>query len=463
LISSLRLNGLNFSGAFPLSTTDSDFVYRNNHIGSLREVMQNWCSDLGYDFYCSGRTFFGISLKNPIDITNITTVADPTSTIGQYFQINSNNANSAILSFNSKTSLDNTFRQSVVVENSYPVTQKDVNKTVTRYVGITPLHPISLNQININSTNDTNVYGTKFVRPRYEIQEFDSFNINAANSRYNSNFGRLDGRSYVDVDAAIALTNYNSDLRDIFVAQRALYNNVNAGSPYNILTNPYCLANFNALGIFPLVELTGSYLKSDVIEEFFKDAEKNGVENLNIDQQYFRVFFGYYYENLKNDIINWEKEAASAMYKYGIVTNGILTQFPYVPFNILSDISPTAGFYGQNGLVYSRLQNSFTPEIKQYPNVVDAPFLPVLLESGYVKTNTRGVYPYNNPNYNAFIPPGFSEYPGRLPTGLWIGALENDWGTTQQTFDRSISLNLNDPCQDGMNLNNEPTITLVDM
>jgi len=460
LISSLRLNGLNFTGAFPLSTTDSDFVYRNNHIGSLREVMQNWCSDLGYDFYCSGRSFFGINLKNPIDITNLTTIADPTSTIGQYFQINSSNSNTAILSFNSKTSLDNTFMQSVIVQNSYPITQKNVSKTINRYIGVTPLHPISINQMNANVVADLNVYGTPFIRPRYEIQEFDSNNL--SNDKYNSNFARLDGRSYSDVDAAIALSNYSSDLRDIFTAQRALYNNGFSTPYYNILTNPYCLANFNALGLFPLVELTGTFLKTSVIEEFFKDAEHNGVENLNIDQQYFRVFFGYYYEDLKNDIIDWEKNAASAMYKYGIVTNGILTQFPYVPFDILSDVSPNAGFYGQNGLVYSRLQNSFNPEIKQYPNVVDAPFLPVLLESGYVKTNSRGVYPFNNSNYNAFIPPGFSEYPGRLPTGLWIGQLENDWGTTQQTFDRAISLNLNDPCQDNYQLNSNVSAILTD-
>jgi hypothetical protein len=453
LISSLRLNGLNFSGAFPLSTTDSDFVYRNNHIGSLREVMQNWCSDLGYDFYCSGRTFLGINLKNPIDITNLTTIADPTSAIGQYFQINSSNANTAILSFNSKTSLDNTFRQSVVVENSYPITEKDVSKTVQRYVGITPLHPISLNQINIAQMSDVNVYGTPFQRPQYEISEFDpTYDFYSSNQllpkgaktppRYTSNFSRLDGRSYNDVDAAIALSNYNDTLRDIYVAQRALRNV--SGSA--ILANPYCLANFNALGIFPILEIDSEEMKSNIVEDYFQNIEKDGVQNLNIDQQYFRVFLGYYYSDFKNDIVNWEKEAASAMYKYGIVTKGILNKFPYVPFNILNDISPTAGFYGSNGLIYSRLQNRFTPDIKQYPSVQNTPFLSTLLYSGYVKTASTGVYPYNNPNYPTFIPPGFSDYPGRLPTGLWVGAIDNDWGTIKQDFDRALSLNLNDPC-----------------
>jgi hypothetical protein len=459
LLSALRKGGLIFTGSFPWGTGDSDYVYRNNHNGSLREVLQNWCSDLAYTFYTSGRAFVGINLQNPIDISGITLAADPTTSVGQYFRINDSGlaggGNTTILDFESNVSLDNTFTQAVVVDNSYPITQKNISKTVKKFVGATPMHPISLNQIDMDNVGDINVYGTLFNRPKFEINSFDSnqFNPNNAESCYWTNFARLDGRSYVDVDAAIALTKYNPALRDIYVAQRALYNvgaysqSVNGISPnFNPLTNAYCVANFTALGMFPIMEITGANFKTEIILDNFKNVEKDDISNLNIDQQYFRVFIGYYYGDLKKQIIEWESAAGEAMYKYGAITRGILTEFPYVPPNYLNDISPTVGFYGQQGLIYERLNNSFVPNTARYQDVKYTPFADVLLYSGYVSSNSPGVYYQNSNIYNPFIPPGYSDYVGRLPTGLWVATLDNDWGTLQTQFDQAMSFSLNDPC-----------------
>ena len=453
-MAALRKGGLVFTGSFPWGTGDSDYVYRNNHNGSLREVLQNWCSDLAYTFYTSGRAFVGINLQNPINISGITSAADPTTSVGQYFQINDSGlpggANTTILDFKSSASLENTFTQAVVVDNSYPITQKNISKTVKKYVGATPLHPISLNQIDMYGITDINAYGTNFNRPRFEIDSFDYDNFASC---YWANFARLDGRSYVDVDAAIALTKYNPALRDIYVAQRALYNvgqYVNNTSP-NIegiaqpLTNAYCVANFTALGMFPIMEITGADFKTEIIVDNFKNAEKDGISNINIDQQYFRVFIGYYYDGLKKQILDWER-AGESMYKYGAVTRGILTQFPYVPPNYLNDISPTAGFYGQYGLIYERLNNSFTPDTNRYQDIKYTPFSQAMLYSGYVSSNSPGVYYQNNNSFNPFIPPGYSDYAGRLPTGLWVSTLDNDWGTLQTQFDQALSFNLGDPC-----------------
>lgn len=457
LICALRKNGLNFSGSFPYGTGDSDYVYRNNHNGSLREVLQNWCSDLAYTFYCSGRTFIGINLQNPIDISAITQIGDPNSSVGQYFEINASSGNSAILNLNLSASLENTFMQSVVVDNSYPITQKDISKSVKKYVGITPLHPISLNQISSGSINDYNLYGTSFFRRQFETPVFDYGQFNQS---YFATFGRLDGRSYSDVDAAIALSNYNDALRDIFVAQRAL-NNIasfggvlsntvqnNAVTGSGCLTNPYCAANFAALGMFPLMEVTDNVTKAGIIRDNFTNADKNNISNINIDQQFFRVFIGYYYSDLKDSIVAWEKAAANSMYKYGIVTKGILTDEPFVPPNLLTDISPTAGFFGLDGLIYTRVTNTFTPNTERYAAVQYTPFADALLYSGYVSSNSQGSYYNNNNQYNPFIPPGYSDYPGRLPTGLWVSTLDNSWGTLQTDFARSLSFNLDDPCAD---------------
>lgn len=475
LVSALRLNGISFSGSFPTGTGDSDFVYRNNYNGSLREVLSSWCSDLAYTFYTSGRTFIGINLQNPIDISALTSIADPTSQVGQYFEINSSGnvtsgGNSAILNFNSKTSLDNTFMQAVVCDNSYPITEKQVSKSVKKYIGITPLHPTSLNQINSGLVNDTNLYGSPFIRSGYEIPWFDSglgqFGNSLFTDGYFANFARLDGRSYNDLDAAIALSNYDDTLRELFVAQRCLFNawDINGvaipqlnwvpeqagnGNTFWPLNNAYCRANFAALGLFPIMEITNSELKTNIIFDNFRNAEKDGIANINTDQRYFRVFLGYYYEDLKNDITAWEKNAARAMYKYGVVTQGPLTGQPFAPINQLDDITPNAGFYGASGLVYSRIENSFTPETNRYQDVKYAPYLDVMLYSGYVvTTGTTGVYYSGSNKYNPFVPPGFSDYPGRLPTGLWISTLDNDWGTLQETFQTSLAFNLSDPCAD---------------
>jgi hypothetical protein len=452
LLASLRKNGMKFIGSFPTGLVDSDFIYRANHIGSLREVLQNWCSDLGYTFYCSGRSFVGIDLKNPIDISNIANIADPTTNLGKYFVINNRNTeiggsdtNSAILSFKSSFSLDNTFKQSVIVENSYPTTESNTSKTVKRYVGITPLHPISLNQYDRDNIADSNIYGEPFIRPRFDIKWYDNQYVNG-DSLY-ANFEMLDGRSYYDVDAAIALSNYNDVLRDLFVAQRVLYNvrSLNA-SETDSLANPYCLANFNALGMFPILEIDDSQIKADIITDYFSNGEKDDVSNLNMESEYFRVFVGFYNEDLKNEIVSWEKNAANSMYKYGVVTNGPLRYAPYVSPDVLSDVSPTLGFYGKDGLIYNRIKNNFTPSADRYASVKYTPFLDVLLYDGLVRSSSEGIYPENNPNYPEFVPPGYSISSARIPTGLWIAALENDWGTSKQEFDKALSFNFDDEC-----------------
>ena len=481
LLSSLRYNGLKFNGAFPFGTQDSDFVYRNNHIGSLREVLQNWCSDLGYDFYCSGRNFIGIDFKSPINISNLMSVADPNSDAGKYFAINSSaGGNSAILSFKTNVSLENTFKQSVIVENSYPITQIDRQKTVKKFVGITPLHPISLNQIDTTQIADTNIYGESFNRPRYETNAFDDNNVNSLS--YVTNFARLDGRNYHDLDAAIALSNYNDVLRDIYVAQKALANvnvvnniiypdvssdyvynfgNTNSFGLYNLF-NSYCVANFNALGMFPILEIFNSQMKADILTDYFSNGEKDGVSNLNMDQNYFKIYLGYYNEDLKGDVVEWEKQAAGSMYKYGVVTKGPLKTDPYVSPNILTDISPTKGFYGQSGLVYQRVKNNFSPGADRYQSPQTTPFIDTLLYSGFVRTTGQGTFPNNNGTYPAFVPPGYSNYAGRIPTGLWIATLENDWGTIKQDFDRMLSFSFDDVCAQQYSLDSSVSQIMTD-
>jgi hypothetical protein len=455
LLSSLRVNGLSFTGNFPAGTGDSNFIYRNNYNGTLRTVLENWCADLGYTFYCSGRTFNGVSLKSPINISDITKIADPQSEIGKNFQINHDGTSgTVILSMNKKSSLDGTFKQAVILENSYPRQEKTVTKTVKKYVGIVPLHPISLNEVSNTIVKDVNLYGTKYNRRGFDTIFFDAgWNLFATKI----NFSRLDGRSYSDLDAAIALTNYNSTLRDLWVAQRALKNEPSNASESS-LTNQYCLANFNALGFFPKTEITGNEYKTQILQEFISSlADKDGVSTFCIDQKYYRMFIGYYFPEHKDDIVKWEKTAAECMYRYGVVTKGMLTEEPFINPDILNDISPTAGFYGENGLVYTRVDNQFDPPTSRYQDIKSFPTPSIFINSGYVRTfNSPGAYYRNDSRSYNFIPPGYSNAPGRIPTGLWISTLENPWGTDPANFQRSLNLAFDEcgnkyPLQEGLN------------
>lgn len=421
LLASLRKAGLNFLGDFPISIQNSDYLYRNNYIGPLREVLQNWCSDLGYTFYCEGRNFVGIDLKDPIDISEITKVADPTTSLGQNFSLK--NGESAILSFNSSASLGNTFKQSVIVENSHPATEVNNQKNIKRYIGITPLHPISLNSYDADSIKDTNINGRGFSRPRFETKWFDDAYVG---QNKNVIFNILDGRSYSDLDTSIALVNYNETLRDLFVAQKALQN-IGSTDP---LSNPYCMANFSALGMNPILEITGVENKEDILSEFFSNGEKNDTTNLSLNPTYYKIYLGYYNQDLKNEVIEWEKKAANSMYKYGVVTNGNLINFPYVSPNLFEDASPEEGFLGKRGLWLYNITNNFTPETDRYATLEKTPFIDLLLYSGLVK----------NANSN------FSISSERIPTGLWIAELDNQWGTSVEDFNKQLSDNFQDVC-----------------
>ena len=82
--------------------------------------------------------------------------------------------------------------------------------------------------------------------------------------------------------------------------------------------------------------------------------------------------------------------------------------------------------------------------------------------SGFVRTTGQGTFPNNNGTYPAFVPPGYSNYAGRIPTGLWIATLENDWGTIKQDFDRMLSFTFDDICAQQYSLDNSISQIMTD-
>jgi len=159
LLASLRYRGFKFEGAFPFGSKDADYFYHQNYVGTLRETLQQWCSDLGYDFFCQGKTFIGINLNRAINIQSVIDIADPTTSIGQGF---SANKDTAILSYKSSTSLMNTFKQGVITTNNRARNLKIHSKSPKRYVGILPLHPIDFNRHGNQYVIRTDAFGNPF-------------------------------------------------------------------------------------------------------------------------------------------------------------------------------------------------------------------------------------------------------------------------------------------------------------
>jgi hypothetical protein len=402
LLATLRYRGIILEGAFPQSINESDFAYRQNYIGTLREVLQQWCSDLGLDFFCNGKRFVGINISKSLDIQKITEIADPTTELGQNFALNKN---TAILSYKESNSIENSYRQSIITANTRPRQSKIHTKSPKRYVGFIPLHPVDFNIPNRNRIERFDLFGNSYS----DFAWANSFEPGSTD--LSRNLYQLDNRTFEDVDTAIALSHYDSDLRDIYCQDKAIY-----GGSEEIRA-----ANFKALGFIPLIEISNSYDKSVAIESVFGSAGDE-VQNICLDSRYYKVYIGYSYSKLKEDIVRWEQSAGDSMYKYGALTKGLMQGLPYIPSDVINDISPAAGLYGNHGTSTTKITHAFEPNAEQYYELYEAPFKDIILYSGL---RNRGDY---------------------FPEQLYIGELSNDWGTTQEQFKRELSLRLDDAC-----------------
>lgn len=401
LLSSLRRRGIQFGGAFPQANQEGDYVYKQNYIGTLREVLQQWCSDLGYDFYCEGKRIVGINTNRAIDISNVTNISDPTSAMGQEFALNKN---TAIISYRESNSLDNTFRQSVITADTQPRQSRIHTKSPKRYIGLLPMHPLDFNYSRANMTNRTDVFNNSYLDQSL-VNSFTPGSFDTVFRRAEI----LDNRTFGDIDAAIALSHYNEVLRDIYCQDRAIYGSAEDSA-----------ANFKALGIIPILEVTDELDKSLAIETAISNGDE--VSNICRDQRFYRVYIGYYYSQFKEDIVNWERTASENMYKFGAVKRGILQGSPHIPYEVLQDLNPASGFQNSGGARVTRITHNFDPQAKQYFDLNEAPFKEVLLYSGLRR-------------YNDFY-----------PLDLYIGEIDNDWGTTKEDFDQTLSLRLGDAC-----------------
>jgi hypothetical protein len=117
--------------------------YKTSYVGTLREVLSNWCSDFGFSFYWDffKNRLIGIDLRNPVELTNLKDL------INREF---SNNSNLPISNYSVSESLNGTYQQDYVDFILKPIRVKE--KQIKEYFTI-DYSPIRLNQFLPLSTS----------------------------------------------------------------------------------------------------------------------------------------------------------------------------------------------------------------------------------------------------------------------------------------------------------------------
>jgi hypothetical protein len=124
--------------------------YKTSYTGTLREVLSNWCSDFGFNFYWDfiSNSLICIDLRNPIDLTPVSDFINS--------NFNQNNANLPISSYAENESLEGTYQQDNIDFVLKPSRVKERQ--------FTDFFPITYNCLTVENafSNDYFNYGAAF-------------------------------------------------------------------------------------------------------------------------------------------------------------------------------------------------------------------------------------------------------------------------------------------------------------
>ena len=449
LLWTLQNRGMQFAGEFPSGYTTRTLYYKQNYVGTLREVLNNWGSDFGINFFASGKTFVGMDITKPVALDVLTGIVDPNDPNGEKFDFTEKDA---ISSYKESYSLDNSYDQSVVTHNTKAAQSETRSKQVKRHVGYAPLHPMDLNYVSSSLTLFDNAFGKQFVTnsPFFNFETCDNdmhtstvlcgSRLVATTKHKGHRLTRFDkwtNRTFAEMDISMTLSKYNPSFRGIYVGSRIIdslkiMDPIRTGgylsepmTKYETPAKQDFDANFKALGFHPIARIIDPRIKTPILVKY-----KGGLaskDNAN-DQKFFEIYLGYHFPEELTAITSVEKTMAGDMYKYGLLTQGIVNNAPYTVEDYFYNLSPDAGLtYGSSGIKRTTYTHDYEPQTEQHPVVEDAPF-------------KDSVPFYNWANSDRY-------------TGAFYGQLENHWGTTQEDFDRNIEFD-DDECQKYNNITN---------
>jgi hypothetical protein len=393
LINSLTARGFVFTGAFNKSVANNIF-YKQSYIGTLREVLNNWCSDLAIQFHADGKIINGIDLNQEIDIKDITEIADPKSKLGKLLD----GQNIALGSYSENYTLSNTYRQSVIVSNVSQRHKREESFDIKNFVKLVPMHPLDFVSPNFRNHSDglgqmiANRFGTTDVTDKY--------------------ITNLSSRSIDEIDTAMALAKYDESLRDIYVGQKlreayiARYSNSN--TPQSRDNAAVDMGRYaDALGFIIVTKFVDTDSKSLILESCLGQEDS---KQITYHPDFYDIYLGYYYPSAHREIIDYEKNAAESMYKYATLNRGTIAQAPFVQQDISSFKNSNDEYYIERGGFSVQVKNTFQPNAERYSNLSEAPY------------------------YN-LLPRRVTDFPNNL---LYVAQIENEWGTATDDFRSAI-------------------------
>jgi hypothetical protein len=121
------LNGIQQAGLSAFNFSDINPQYYQSYVGSLREVLSNWCADFGYSFYwdLARNGIKAIDLKIEVDyIDNIKNIINANSSLGS-----GGSSTLAIESFNESSSLEGTVTQKFISRYLKPFRLRNSNRS----------------------------------------------------------------------------------------------------------------------------------------------------------------------------------------------------------------------------------------------------------------------------------------------------------------------------------------------
>jgi hypothetical protein len=255
---------------------DKNINYRKDYVGSLREVLTQWCADFGLDFYFSGKTlrFVDLSAISSTalrqDIDEIKKIVYPNKVgLGQNFN---SDKQFAISNWSESADLEDTYAKSLVTFNRRNYQVRTSSKKSDRAWDFQTLHPLE-------------------------------FLVNSQSA------GMYDSRFLNDIDTCAALIRYSENIRNIYAS--------------NIISaNPNIIGNYRAFAFYPIAVLDDQNeiaLKSELIKNIIKDKKTaNNKNTYEIVNEHFDVVIGFHNPEEFSKIKNWERSLGDNMYKYAI-------------------------------------------------------------------------------------------------------------------------------------------------
>ena len=466
---------------------DKNPRYRQNYIGTLREVMEQWCAVFSLDFYYKDRDseqagFYFLDLKVGADITAIRDVVDPTTTLGKEFGATSDQK-SVILSYKESSTLENTYIQGVITSNIKPFSVKERKKSVKRYVPIMPFHPLDFASPEWYDAPFETMLGETF--NYHQLANFIPYHPEPwtfpDNFSHRKRIRSRTNREIWDMDISIALSRLGQEYRDLYVGNRLCEVALSEVAPvetyppghsreglpkqylqdaqgHAILGSPATDAQIKDQSIQcvssrwnhnPAAPYSpGS--RPDAREEQDFDAQcaalgfdqlveishhtvkeniidlflaKAEIEDISMDPSHYKMFLGYYDETIHKQHVAWEQSCAEAMYGFGAIFGGTI---PAGPEFVPRD------YHGvmDGNLGFSKCQEGVSiPKLSNSfePNVAQYPIYNI--EMG--QRPRVALESMNAPFNNILIESG-----NYLPTGLYIAQLDNPWGFTKDHFEK---------------------------